>query len=110
MAARILMLMMTTQTISSQRYLDDAIVQAKRDAEDYAVQVVFVVVDGERYRVVVDGHHSLAAAKADGVKPEYELAARELVAEAKRDGIAFLEAHHGGDDYYDVETGLNVWQ
>lgn len=97
------------QTISSQRYVDEAIVAAKREAADYAAQYVVVSVDGDEYAVVVDGHHSIAAAKADGAEIEWEPAGAEIDAEAARDGIAFLEAHHNGDDWYDVETGELVW-
>jgi predicted acyl esterase len=96
--------------ISSQRYTDPTIVAAKRADRDYAVQLVSVEVEGEEY-MVVDGHHSLAAARADGVEPEWEElpASHELAQEARRDGELFLEAHHSGDDYYNVVSGLNVW-
>ena len=98
-----------SQTISSQRYVDPAIVAEKQAAEDYVAQYAIVEIDGEEYRVVVDGHHSIAAAKADGAPVEWETAHPEVMVEAARDGEAFLAAHHFGDDYYDVETGLNVW-
>ena len=101
--------MASEQTISSQRYVDPAIVAEKQAAEDYVAQYAIVEIDGEEYRVVVDGHHSIAAAKADGVPAEWETAHPEVMAEAALDGEAFLAAHHYGDDYYDIETGLNVW-
>ena len=100
---------MAVKTISSQRYTDPVIVQAKRDSGDYVAQFVRVTVDGVEYNVVVDGHHSVAAAKADGVDVEWELAHDMLQREAARDGAPFLEQHHGGDDYYDIDTGLTIW-
>lgn len=97
------------KTISSQRYIDPKIVAIKRAAADYIVQYVIVHVGEETYAVVVDGHHSIAAARADCVDLEYEEAHPEVFAEAASNGLAFLEAHHLGDDYYYVSTGELVW-
>lgn len=57
--------------VSNQQFLDPATVEAKRLAGDFVVQVspLFVTEAGERYRIVIDGHHSLAAAQAAGVEP-----------------------------------------
>lgn len=58
--------------ITNQSYIDPDIVNAKRVIGDYCVQVSPVFTDavsGVQYRVVIDGHHSLAAARADGVAP-----------------------------------------
>lgn len=102
------------KTISSQRYLDEEIVAAKIAAGDFDVAVSpSFEVDGETFRVVLDGHHSLEAARQVGVAPIYtEYTATEHDAIALLDGgdiEAFLEAVHMGDDYYDVATGLTVW-
>jgi hypothetical protein len=101
---------MTTK-ISSQRHLDDEIVASKCAAKDYEVTLgKVIVVDGAEYQVVIDGNHSLAAARADGVEPVYRQA---TVIECDREGIEavqqYLEAHWIDSDYYDVETGINVW-
>lgn len=96
-------------TISSQRYLDPAIVSAKSAIQDYTAYYVTVRVDGVEYDVVLDGHHSLAAAKQDGADVEWEHL-KDMQREADRMGAEdFLAAHHLGDDYYDIETGLGVW-
>lgn len=102
------------QTISSQRHLDDSIVSEKLSAEDFQVFVSpEFEVDGETYRVVLDGHHSLAAAKRAGVDAEFI-----VMDQQQHDAIAllydgdidtFLESTHLGDDYYDVNTGRDVW-
>lgn len=58
--------------ITNQSYLDPDIVNAKRMIGDYCVQVSAILTDpntGVQYRIVIDGHHSLAAARADGVEP-----------------------------------------
>jgi len=96
-------------TISSQRYRNPAIVEEKRAARDYIVSYVEVAVDSDTYRVIVDGHHSHAAALADGVEPVWNKS-MDLQREADRLGAeAFLDAHHEGDDYYDVTTGYPVF-
>jgi phage-related protein (TIGR01555 family) len=57
--------------VSNQKYLDASIVAEKIAARDFVVQVTPMFVDprGLRYRVVIDGHHSLAAATRAGVAP-----------------------------------------
>jgi len=97
-------------TISSQRYLDPATVAAKREAGDYVVSYVLVTVGGVEYRVVVDGHHSLAAARKDGVEPAWTPAHQECQSEADAmGGEPYLTAHMGDCDWYDVATGEGVW-
>lgn len=103
-----------TKTISSQHYIDDEIVEAKQASGDYEVIVSPTFEHaGVTVRVVLDGHHSLAAAKADGVEPVY------IEADATDDDRVsllnagefddFLEAAWMDGDYYDVETGGDVW-
>jgi len=107
---------MTTQLvpvnlISSQRYLDENIVKQKQANEDYTVQYALVEVEGQEYMVVVDGHHSLAAAIWDGVEPELEECDAETFAFAARSPEAFLEQYHHGDDYYYcARPEVLVWQ
>lgn len=59
--------------VSNQKYLNPDIVAAKVIDRDFDVQVSPCFVDGagQRYRVVIDGHHSLAAARAAGVEPNF---------------------------------------
>lgn len=58
--------------VTNQTHLDENIVADKLLARDFAVQVspLFVTEAGERYRIVIDGHHSLAAAQLAGVQPD----------------------------------------
>lgn len=102
------------QTISSQRYIDEDIVAEKIAASDFDVLVSpEFVIDGKAVCVVLDGHHSLAAAKAAGFAPSYNTAdatAHDAVALLARGECEdFLAATHMGDDYYDVDTGECVW-
>lgn len=95
--------------ISSQRFIDEAIVAEKQEAEDYTVQYAVVTVEGVDYMVVVDGHHSLAAAIRDGVEPDFEECHGETFRFAARSPDEFLIQNHNGDDYYFVATGHLVW-
>ena len=95
--------------ISSQKFIDDQIVTAKRDTEDYTVQTATVDVEGIEYLVLIDGHHSLEAAKRDGVAVDFEECDREIQRDASRDGNAFLIANQLDSDWYFVATGKDVW-
>lgn len=98
------------QVISSQRYLDDDVVKSKRLSMDYTVTVVDVVIDGNDYRVIVDGHHSLAAAKLDNVAPVIEVSDYNYQSEIDYMGIdTFMLQHYIDSDWYDVSTGRGVF-
>lgn len=100
--------------ISSQRYIDDEIMQEKIENEDYDVLVSpEFELDGKIYQVILDGHHSFFAAK------ELNIDANLIISTpTDHDAISilndgyvesFLEVVHMGDDYYDVNTEDNVW-
>lgn len=105
----------TPALISSQRYLDAEIVAQKVAAGVFVVSVSPVFeIGGERFRVILDGHHAFAAAKAAGFEPEIvELSKREhdAISLLDRGEIEdFLEVTNLGDDYYFAASGLAVWQ
>lgn len=107
---------MKSKIISSQHYLDDAIVESKVSAEDFEVFVSPEFdFEGVLVRVVLDGHHSLEAAKIAGVDPVFvEMDRCDHDAIALLDGTAegveaFTDATWMGGDYYDVMTGGDVW-
>lgn len=64
------------ELVTNQTLIDPDKVREKLEAEDFTVQVTpaFMNVDGRTYRVVIDGHHSLAAATRAGVPPNFVLA------------------------------------
>lgn len=101
--------------ITSQHHLDDAIVEAKVAASDFAVFVSpEFEVDGEIFQVVLDGHHSLAAAIEAGATPEINVmdaTSHDAVAILDNGDIeGFLAAVHMGDgDYIDAITRQYVW-
>ncbi len=102
-----------TKTISSQHHLDDEIVAAKRAAGDYTVLVSpGFEIEGQRVCVVLDGHHSLAAAKADGAAIDWQVATaqdHDAVSLIDNDPALFLEAVWVDGDYYDAINGGDVW-
>jgi phage-related protein (TIGR01555 family) len=61
------------QLITNQSFLDDAIVAQKIATSDYMVQLSpeFQTPAGQLFRVVIDGHHSLAAAIKANEVPEF---------------------------------------
>lgn len=103
-----------TTLITSQHYINSDFVAQKVAAGDFEVQVspVFVV-DGVAYRVVLDGHHSLAAAIEAGVEPvivERDAMDDDRVAVLDRGDVdGFLAACWMDGDYRDAVTGADVW-
>lgn len=96
--------------ISTQRYLNDAVI--KRKAETFKVFVVRVhecTLRGKRYRFLVDGHHNYAAAKLCGVEPTFTTPGakflRHLNKMTPRQQEAFLINNLTDCDHYYVETG-----
>lgn len=78
------------QLITNQLWLNPEIVEEKRVLCDYMVNVSPVIMDpdtGKQYRVVIDGHHSLEAARLDGMAP------------------VLLEGGYGESDYFDADSG-----
>lgn len=98
--------------ISSQRYLDNATVEAKRQARDYTVSVSpMFVIGGTPMQAVLDGHHSLAAAILDDADPDFVIATQQIndrVALIDTSLADFLEGGRIDSDWYCVETGENV--
>jgi hypothetical protein len=102
------------QVISSQEFLDEDIVQRKIDDGDFDVTVSPEFdVDGDKYRVILDGHHSLAAAKESGNKPNFKEASSrddDKVALLEDGNIeAFLETAYVDSDYRNIGTGQGIW-
>lgn len=100
--------------ITSQDFTNDEIVAKKRTAGDYGILVSpEFEFEGAIYRVLLDGHHSLAAAIADSVEPDItEATAMDHDAVGLiRDGNIddFLSCTWMGSDYRYALTGKFVW-
>ncbi|EAM8616059.1 ParB/RepB/Spo0J family partition protein [Salmonella enterica] len=60
--------------ISSQRYLDKAKVNNRAARfKRFIVSVYPIVLRGQQYTILMDGHHNYAAAKLAGIEPDYEV-------------------------------------
>lgn len=65
--------------ISSQRYLDTDLVALKAHTfKVFIVSVMRVTLRGGAYRVVLDGHHNLAAARIAGIEPTWRGPSRKI--------------------------------
>lgn len=92
--------------ISSQRYLDYTIVDAKRHDADYAVQVIEIdTANWGLLWIIRDGHHSLAAALEDNAPIEWEIG-------YDYDDLPIddaLRQWHNGSDYYNILTNCEFF-
>lgn len=100
--------------ITSQHHIDDEIVAAKIAAGDFEVQVSPAFeIDGQTFRVVLDGHHSLAAALEAGVEPiivEQDATDNDRIALLSAGDIdGFLGACWIDGDYQYAVSGKAVW-
>lgn len=99
--------------ISSQRYLDEATVAQKIEEKDFTVQLSPVFeIDGQEYQVIMDGHHSYHAAKEAGVEPNYVVQTvqdNDTIALMEENIDEFLEAAWVDSDWYEIETGINIF-
>lgn len=102
--------MSAPQLISSQRYLNTLKVQQKAATfAVFIVRVLDVTLRGQRYRVMLDGHHNFAAAKLRGVEPQWRGAPRKFLRIMKsmsaQDFERFLINNLTDSDWFFIETG-----
>lgn len=103
---------MDTKIISSQRYLNDEIVEEKKlelmkseiDSVDVPIYEVGVI-DEIEYYMIADKHHTRAAALELGLKINYVV----IPDSEGLSGNALLEARWIDSPYYDIETGWDEW-
>lgn len=100
--------------ITSQHYINDEIVAEKIAAGDFEVQVSpKFEIGGETFQVIMDGHHSLAAALEAGVEPiiiEQDATENDCIALLDDNNVeAFLEACWMDGEYQYAISGKAVW-
>lgn len=105
--------------ISAVRDQDRFAVAAHVEAGEFRVIVSpAFAVDGDWYRVVIDGHTAMWAAVAAGVTPELvEATPRDhdsvgLITQGYPNGVDdFLQIHRmrGDADFFDPHTGATIW-
>ena len=106
------------KVISSQRYINYSIVadiiqdMVDTDAKKITLPVIDTGIQddaGDNLYILIDGHHRYTAARELGVMVVYEIDYRhEYARYAGSEDILIIA--HMGDDYYYVDTGVNVWQ
>lgn len=103
---------MSFPLISSQRFLDRSLVARKAATfKVFVVRTVDVELRGRQYTVLLDGHHSLAAARVRGIEPcwrrhdKTERMAMRMGAEAF---AKMLINNLTDSDWYFVESGYVV--
>lgn len=99
----------TINPISSQKYLDDDIVNTKKaelaNKTGVELPVVEISLNGDIYHVLIDGHHRLEAANELGINVVYNIVD---VISPERSEDYLIEKHYG-DDYYYVNSKQLVW-
>lgn len=104
---------MMARLISSQRFLDPVLVARKACTfKVFIVCVAEVTLRGQPYRVLIDGHHNLAAARQAGVEPTWrgpaKKFARIMATIPKAEFERFLINNLTDSDWYDVDTGAVI--
>lgn len=92
--------------LSSQRYMNEAVVESKKSelygCESISIPCSYVgFIDGEEYAIVVDKHHTLAAARELGIKVQFVVDPDS----ENLEGEELLSARWIDSPYYDIETG-----
>ncbi len=101
---------MTAPLISSQRHLDPHKVLYKAAHFDvFVVRTLEVELRGRRYRILLDGHHNLAAARMRGVDPDWRGPSNKTVRAIRQLGAAGLARmlinNLTDAEWYFVESG-----
>ena len=99
--------------ISSQRYLNrDVVFRKAINFKVFVVRTVDLELRGKRYRVIVDGHHNLAAARLTGAEPKWKGAPPKLerIMKSMRasDFADFMINNLTDSDWYFHDTGQVV--
>lgn len=97
--------------ISSQRFLNEDIVEEKMEQLSGLTELTIGVVDiemeedGEALYLLFDKHHTYEACKRLGITVTFE----EVENFFYIVGEDLLMQQHYGDDYYNVVTGIGIW-
>ncbi|WP_175649440.1 hypothetical protein [Pseudomonas sp. Marseille-P9899] len=99
--------------ISSQRYLDrQAVARKAATFKVFVVRTVDLDMRGQRYRIIIDGHHNLAAARLVGEEPVWRGPPPKFERIMKRMGLPafsdFMINNLTDSDWYFHDTGQVV--
>jgi len=104
---------MEPRLISSQRFLSPEIVQRKaKQFRVFVVRTLDINLRGRQYRVLLDGHHNLAAARLAGISPTWKGPSRKTQRVMEQMGndafVRMLINNLTDSDWYDVTSGQIV--
>ena len=96
--------------ISSQRHLNrDTVLRKFTNFKVFIVRTLDIELRGKRYRVLIDGHHNLAAARLSGVEPTWKGPPQKFERIRKRmkldEFAAFMINNLTDSDWYFHDTG-----
>lgn len=100
--------------ISSQRFIDEAIVEEKiqqiEGQQSVSLPVLPLEIDGENFYILTDGHHTLAAANALDIPVTYHTVSRNSLGFGQELSSAdILDALWVDDNWYYVKNGRSAF-
>jgi|GEM_PF-4168646 len=91
---------------TAQSYLNEEIIQEKIENEDFEIQVELIKDDDEMIPILVDGNHSLEAAKRTGNKVEITV----IEGHHKNMNLEeYVEAFNDLSNPINIVTGNELW-
>ena len=92
---------------TAQSYLNEAIIEEKRTKKDYHAKYAIFNDDGVDVNMLIDGHHSLEAAKRDNVSPILELTKNNFGKNYTLE--QFVKSFNDLSNPVNIETGEELW-
>lgn len=92
------------QIYTAQSYIDEMIVAEKRESKDYIITVEMIDDDGVEIAMLVDGNHSLEAAKRDGVEPTIKIGEKN-----HKNLVDYVIAMNDLSNPVNIVTGKELW-
>lgn len=88
-----------------QSFIDERIVEEKRENKDYEITVELIDDDSEKVAMLVDGNHSWEAAKRDGVNPIIKISE----AHSGMTLVEYVTAFNDLSNPVNIVTGNELW-
>lgn len=94
------------QIYTAQRYINDMIVREKQENKDYEITIEMINDDGIEVAMVVDGNHSLEAARRDGVEPKIKIGEDH---HKNMTLVQYVESFNDLSNPVNIITGKELW-
>ena len=94
------------QIYTAQGYIDEMIVREKQENKDYAITVEMIDDDGVMVAMLVDGNHSLEAARRDGVEPTIKIGDDN---HKNMTLVEYVESMNDLSNPVNIVTGKELW-